>query len=745
LQQSPTMFQTKIKLFIVVFLVLFLLTGLGYGLTRVISSRVTTLLEKRVEQSKQELEKLIDLANANDKNYVTENSYWDEMYFATLNSDTAWITENSYEPLKGDTSKYFVDFLKIVRTDGTDLYSRSFNLHASLDFSFKDYPELFEKVKSNKIAIKFINIKGQTLKLNIASITRSTDFEHKLPPKFYLITGCVINEHYIKLISNLNTNNQIEFGKVADTTLQIDLENSKVVFSNIRSTLNGNDLNLRVTNTFPEINLYNGYIKRALTIAFILVSLLISFLLHHYYRNYYLPLKKMTDALHQKTAQPLNNVKSDAKEILEVASLMKDYFSQTEQLKAEVTQRKISEKELKLALNNIEKTTIEKLQAEQSLAVKAEFLSTMSHEIRTPINGVIGITNLLKDEKLTEQQNEYINALQYSANHLMALVTDILDFSKIESGKVEFNATDFSLYEVCQAIFNLQKPNAVEKNLQFFFEADKQDKQHLLVGDTVRLTQIITNMLGNAIKFTEKGTVIFGYKVDTIDKANCSVTFNVTDTGIGIKDAEKSKLFEGFSQANKEISTVFGGTGLGLAISKKLVELQGGKINFASTYGKGSTFTFTLPFAVSKNVVSNTKTADNLLQNNLKGLNLLVVEDNKVNILVMEKFLQKWQANMVVATNGLEAIEMLKKGNFDVVLMDIHMPIMNGEEATKIIRDSVNSEFCTIPIIAFTANATNVTQQKLLESGFNNYISKPFNPDALYAILQQYHIPNTNA
>jgi CheY-like chemotaxis protein len=421
---------------------------------------------------------------------------------------------------------------------------------------------------------------------------------------------------------------------------------------------------------------------------------------------------------------------------------MVTFFSQNDILQKEVVQRKATEEKLYQALEDKEKSLTEKVKAEQSEAAKSEFLSTMSHEIRTPINGVIGIANLLKDENLTEQQKQYVDALSFSAKHLMSLVSDILDFSKIETGKIDFERVSFDLNTLCDGVYKLHRINADEKKINFRFTKD-DTLAHSLYGDPLRLNQVFTNLISNAIKFTENGTVQFGYKVIAETSHSSTIEFTVTDSGIGIKEEEIGSIFKGFSQANKNISKNFGGTGLGLTICKKLVELQGGNIKVESTFGKGSTFIFYISFEkhafthVEKSITSNLNKT-----NSLNGMKVLVVEDNKINILVIKKFLEKWGIAYKIGYTGKDAIEYVEQELFDVILMDLHMPEMDGEDATKILKAHANKKINNIPIIALTANASADTQNKLLDNGFANYISKPFNPDNLFKLLKKYYYEN---
>ena len=301
----------------------------------------------------------------------------------------------------------------------------------------------------------------------------------------------------------------------------------------------------------------------------------------------------------------------------------------------------------------------------------------------------------------------------------------------------------FNLNNDCASIYQLFKISADSKGIELIYEPDL-NIIFSTYGDSVRLNQILTNLVGNAIKFTEKGKVVLRYKQIASTSKNCTIEFCIEDTGIGIASGEQGKIFEGFSQANKSISSNFGGTGLGLAISKKLIELQGGKLSMKSQLGVGSEFTFYLTFETiaydSLSIKPNQSL--NVKSDNLNGMKVLMAEDNNINVLVLRRFLEKWGVNYEVAANGKIAVQKIKETEFDLILMDIHMPEMDGEEATKIIRADANEKIKSIPIIALTANASVEIQHKLLANGFTNYISKPFNPDNLFKLLKKYYFQN---
>lgn len=383
-----------------------------------------------------------------------------------------------------------------------------------------------------------------------------------------------------------------------------------------------------------------------------------------------------------------------------------------------------------MALDELHKA---KAQLEESLKVKEQFLANMSHEIRTPMNAIIGFTNLLQKKDLGSESNQYLNAIQTSGENLLVIINDILDFSKLESGKVTFENIRFKLHELINMLVNLMHPKALEKNIKLTSEIDK-DIPAILIGDPTRLNQILINLVGNAIKFTNSGEVKI--YISTLKKTakGIELKFSVTDTGIGIPEESLSKIFESFTQAANDTARRFGGTGLGLSITKQLIELQGGKIAVTSKVKQGSKFEFNLNFIQESKTENKNLNVTNDHGNEfpLKNVKILVVEDNSFNQILVEKLLERWQCEVEIADNGIIAIDKIKQHNFDIILMDIQLPEMDGYETTRFIRNEMESPKCNIPIIAMTAHAFADEIQKCVNEGMNDYISKPFNESTLY-------------
>lgn len=394
----------------------------------------------------------------------------------------------------------------------------------------------------------------------------------------------------------------------------------------------------------------------------------------------------------------------------------------------DITNRKRMEERLRLARQ-------EAIQAQQA---EKQFLASMSHEIRTPLNAIIGMTHLLNDTVLDKSQAEYLEVLASSASILKNLISDILDISKIDAGTLEVNTKVVNLKAEAYKLINIFKAKTLDSNVEFSLEFDDKICNEVLC-DQQLLNQILINLLGNAEKFTTEGQVTLKITLQALDTSCYVVLFEVKDTGIGMSPLELEKIFEQFVQANVEIRNNYGGTGLGLTISKRLVDLMGGYIDVSSQQGKGTNFYFTLNLKITDkiadlNIQENGRTINKIPE---QKLDILIVEDNEMNIKYITSLLKKWELPFIVSLDGSQALDQFKKHHFDIIFMDLNMPVMDGFEATRHIREMEHPNK-NLPIVALTASTFLSKKQLALEAGMTDFLSKPFTPDQLAEIISKY-------
>lgn len=371
---------------------------------------------------------------------------------------------------------------------------------------------------------------------------------------------------------------------------------------------------------------------------------------------------------------------------------------------------------------------------------KEQFLANMSHEIRTPINGIAGMVNLLTEATSEEDRVSYLNAIKNSTENLKVIINDILDLSVIESGKLKLEKIGFNIKYQLSAVIDTFQFQCKEKGIELKYSIDPK-ADTVLLGDPVRLNQILINLISNAVKFTHIGEIYVKVELDHKEDKTHYIKFSVSDTGVGVPKEKVNHIFESFTQADESVTRRYGGTGLGLSIVKQLVELQNGTIEVRSLESKGTKFVFVIPYESGqiKDLVqpqsSKTKTTP---RHSFKGLKVLLVEDNDINRLYALNILKKWECEVDGAENGYIALERLRTNDYDIILMDIQMPVMDGYEATKNIRRGLKPPKSYIPIIALTANAIKGDNEKCLEVGMNDYLSKPFQPEDLYKVLSKF-------
>lgn len=385
----------------------------------------------------------------------------------------------------------------------------------------------------------------------------------------------------------------------------------------------------------------------------------------------------------------------------------------------------------KLLKEKNKELTLEKEKAERASKARADFLSTVSHELRTPLNAINGITYLLLQENPKQSQLDYLKSLEFSGNYLLNFINDILEINRLESDKVTIEKINLNITKLSQNIINSFKEFINENNINFHLNIDNS-LNYNLKGDPTKISQILINLINNAIKFSKDGDVWFTISKKSETENNITLHFEIRDNGIGIPEEKQEAIFDSFSQGSVEINRTYGGTGLGLSIVKKILEVMGSEIYLISEAEKGSTFSFDLEF--EKGIIDPVAIEINQNIEFSNEKNILLVEDNKINQMITQKMLERKGISCVIIDNGEEAIENVKINNYDLILMDVHLPGINGTEATTEIRKFNN----TVPIIALTAISLNENREMLLSYGMNEVITKPFEPEHFYTVVTKY-------
>jgi PAS domain S-box-containing protein len=511
--------------------------------------------------------------------------------------------------------------------------------------------------------------------------------------------------------------------KAARDSLERSENKYRNILENLKLGILEVDLDGRITNAYPKFTELSGYTREELIGKS--------------------PIEFLLPAEHRKTMTRQNVLRAQGKgSVYEVELITKSgerrwviisgapFYDNSGEIigtvgiHLDITDRKRIEKELVQA----------KDLAENSVHVKELFMANMSHEIRTPMNAILGMSRLLSKTKLDNKQKEYTRALTFSAENLLLIINDILDFSKIESGNLELNPEPNDVIELCNDVIQLMQPKAEENNTILRLDS-KTIHQRWFKFDKGRLNQVLINLVGNAIKFSPGGEVKLVVEKIAETEQTHRCRFSIIDTGIGIAAENQEKIFESFIQAEDSIEQKYGGTGLGLPISKRIVEKMGGTLEVVSAVNQGSSFYFEIDIEIDQ---TSEKYLDPVHEYQIEreGLNVLLVEDNEINIFMAQTILEELTCTVSIARNGLEAVEKVSQHDFDIVLMDMRMPEMNGIQATKIIREKLL--ITSLPIIALTANALKDDKEKCLNAGMDDFMSKPFERADLILMLNKY-------
>ncbi len=721
---------TRLAVVITFLLVLFFAGTLVFQ--RYISKNILNLGIDRIGQSQTEIQSLLKIHGRFIQSYVYDNSSWDEMVQFVEKPNTKWFIENVQTP----SQKLQIDYLWVFDAKGQLVHANSNNESSTLLFNPEALGKQFSWKDSKNYPHFFTKINNRIVEVFIAPIQSSADQERHTEAKGFLAAGQIYDSEMFGFFKEYMPNTSFQIVDQNNNNEFKRKEGTVYVYHPLIGDTKTNIAYLKVEQNLPLYKLFTRYqaLYNYFFIGFSLsILLLLIFFIIKYVNS---PLHLIFDAISLRSEEPILQVKDRNDEFGQLSSLISLFFKQRKQLFEEIEERKKSEESLRKALHEVEITTLEKIKAERADEAKSVFISNISHELRTPMNAVVAISELLIKDKPSEEEEKLLKVLHFSAKQLTNLVTDILDFSKIESNNLDLEQRPFNLYHLCDELAQMMIFSSHQKSVHLFFKEDETLK-NLLVGDAHRLNQVLINLLSNAIKFTDKGEINFIYKVLHLSEdQKAQIYFEVNDTGMGISKEDLPHIFERFYQAHSNMEKKLVGTGLGLALSYKLVDLMGGRLKAESELGKGTRFYFTLQFDLDPALAEGQKKASlQNVGNALSGLKVLVAEDHEINAFVLKQFFTQWKVQAVYAENGKIALERLEEQEFDLVLMDLQMPVMDGYEAVQQIRSWPKSKFKRLPIVAVTANASKETREHLLQNGFDIFVSKPFDSGTLYQVL----------
>ena len=651
----------------------------------------------------QEVNSLLSINSAATKQTMNDCVYWDELVRVIENKDTSWFKSNMTL-----VSTFMYDYYCFYNKK-FEIVHQSFNnkLHSEVNIPKEAVAEL----NHTRDAHFFMSTSEGLLEVNAASIHPSDDYEHKkTEPSGYMVLMKKWDQEFIakmsaisgKKITLLNITDSIEDGSPGLISTKKTLQGwdgmpvSVIVFSRITN------LNFKATQNLMYIIL----------VFVILVLVVFNFIARKWINR---PLKLVSDILNTENVAAINDLKKAPAEFGRIGSLFEKYVLQKDELRHS------------------------KEKAEESDRLKTAFLANMSHEIRTPMNGILGFTELLKRPNLSgNEQQEYIRIIKLSGDRMLHIINDIICISRIEAGQMGVVISETNVNDQIEEIYAFFKPEAEQKGVQIFFKNALSGTNAIIESDSEKIYAILTNLVKNAIKFTNAGSIEFGY-----EKKGKYLEFFIKDTGVGIPDEKKEIVFERFRQGSESDSRNYQGAGLGLSISKAYVEILGGKIWIESVNEKGSEFYFTIPYngVREENVVVKEVFSDDGVKDHARNLKILIAEDDETSQVLITLAVAKYGKEILTARTGVEAVEACRNNpDIDLVLMDILMPEMDGYEATRKIRQ-FNKE---VVIVAQTAFALAEDRERALLSGCTDYLSKPIADDDLKAILQKHQKSRKN-
>lgn len=650
-----------------------------------------------LEQFDNEVQKLLEVNSKPILVAINNDTNWDEFVKFTKTKDSVWYNQT----INNELEIYEADYLGAYGADKNFIIRTPTEKIKTVDFIPLKEMELLEKVGINKFYMK---IPEGIVEVTGAAIHASDDpLKNKTPTSGFFFVVRLIDAKFITNLEKLTSSTIL----LTDVDAKQPAQEHKITSYYSLKDNNGNFIAKLIFKRNFEV-----YFDNAIRLLyFIIVAFVISLIINLIYtrRLVYHPLDLVRRALETGNRKAIKELKNTTGEFSYIGNLFEENTNQ----KLELIKAKIK--------------------AEESDRLKSSFLANLSHEIRTPMNAINGFTELILNTKVSESEKlEYLNVIEKSGKNLVGIIEDLIEMSKIESNQLTPNLTVINLDSLVSELYETLKVTIQNKGIEFKLVKSKKPPKFNIITDDIKLKQVIINLLTNAIKFTEKGSVMFGFEVDEESKL---INFTVRDTGLGISEDNHKYIFDRFKRVDSDISIKVGGLGLGLAISKAYIDLLGGSISLESKVGEGSTFYFSIPLEYSKTEHITVKPINNVDIVKSAAETILIAEDDNINFLLFQKMMQNKNIQIIRAINGQEAVDIcLNNPNIDLVLMDIKMPIMNGFEALEQIRPIRPN----LPIIAQTAYSSSDDKIKIEEAGFNGYITKPLNRDHLFELINNY-------
>jgi len=650
-----------------------------------------------VEQFDNEVKKLLEVNSKPILVAINNDTNWDEFVNFIRTKDTIWYNKT----INNELEIYEADYLGAYDAAKNFIIRTPTEKIKTVDFIPKKEMELLDKVGINKFYMK---IPEGIVEVTGASIHASNDPQkNKTPTAGYFFVVRLMDTKFVKNLEKLTSSEIV----LSDTNVDLVKENHKITSSYILKDNNGKFIGKLLFQRNFEV-----YFENAINLLyFIIVAFVINLIVNLIYtrRLVYYPLDLVRRALETGNRKAIKELKDTTGEFRYIGNLFEENTNQ----KLELIKAKIK--------------------AEESDRLKSSFLANLSHEIRTPMNAIHGFTELILNTQISESEKmEYLNVIEKSGKNLVGIIEDLIEMSKIESKQLTPNLTVTNLDSLVTELYETVKVTIQNKEIAFKLIPSKSPARFNIITDDIKLKQVIINLLTNAIKFTESGTVAFGFEVDEEKQL---INFTVKDTGMGIDEDNHKFIFDRFKRVDSDISIKVGGLGLGLAISKAYIDLLGGAIGLESKVGEGSTFYFSIPLQYSRVEHITVKQINNIEVTSSGEETILIAEDDNINFLLFQKMMKDKEYKIIRAINGLEAVDIcINNPNIDLVLMDIKMPIMNGFEALEQIRPMRPN----LPIIAQTAYSSSDDKIKIEEAGFNGYITKPLNRHDLFELINKY-------